>query len=108
MKDERHRKIKDEDIIRLHEEKKTDKEIADILGVSQSSVNYRRQRLGLKNNCHKIPPKFNEDIFYVLYEKRWSDKKIAVKMGLSAPAINYQRVKRGLKAFPRQKKLEDE
>ena len=105
MKDERHRKIKEEDIIKLHEEEKSDKEIATILGVSQGGINYRREKLGFENNCHKIPPKFNEDLFYVLYEKGWTDKQIAGRLDLTAPAINYQRVKRGLRSNEENKKV---
>lgn len=98
-------KIKDEDLIKLHKKGLTDREIAKTLGVSQSSVNYRIKKLGLVNNCNKIPPKFNEDLFYVLYKKGWTDKQIAVKLGLTVPAIHYQRCKRGLKSNEENKKI---
>jgi 5-bromo-4-chloroindolyl phosphate hydrolysis protein len=44
-------KIKDRDLVSLHDKGLSDKEIAAILGVTQAAINYRRKKLGLKNNC---------------------------------------------------------
>jgi len=78
-------KIGDEEIIELHKKGLTDREIASALGVSQSSVNYRRQRLGLKNNYHNKHKKFDEDKFLELYNLGYTDREIAEKMNLTAP-----------------------
>jgi len=90
-------KIGDEKIIELHKKGLTDREIGGVLGVSQSSVNYRRQRLGLENNYHK-KKKFDEDKFLELYNSGYTDREIAEKMNFTAPAINYRRAKLGLKS----------
>ncbi len=90
-------KIGDEEIMELHKKGLTDREIAEILGVSQSSVNYRRQRLGLENNYHK-KKKFDEEKFLELYNMGYTDREIAEKMNVTAPAINYRRTKLGLKS----------
>jgi len=91
-------KIGDEEIIELHKKGLTDREIASVLGVSQSSVNYRRQRLGLKNNYYNKHKKFDEDKFLELYNSGYTDREIAEKMGFTAPAINYRRVKLELRS----------
>lgn len=46
-------KIKDEQIIELYNTGLSNREIAEILKVTQSAINYRMQRLELKNNCWK-------------------------------------------------------
>jgi DNA-binding CsgD family transcriptional regulator len=91
-------KIGDGEIIELYDKRLTDKEIAEVLGVSQSSVNYRRQRLGLENNYHKRKKKFDEDKFLELYNSGYTDKEIAHRMDLTPPAIHYRRTKLGLKS----------
>lgn len=91
-------KIGDQEIIELHERGMTDREMADLLGVSQSSINYRRKRLGLENNCHKKRKKFDKEQFLELYHLGHTDKEIAEKMDLTAPAINYRRTSFGLKS----------
>ena len=91
-------KIGDEKIVELHKKGLTDREMADVLGVSQSSVNYRRQRLGLKNNYHEKKKKFDEDKFLELYHLGYTDREIAEKLNLTTPAINYRRVKLELKS----------
>ncbi len=85
--------ISDEKILKYHRDGLTDREMADIFGVSQSSVNYRRQKLGLKNNYHEREKKFDEDKFLELYNLGHPDNVIALKMNLTAPAINYRREK---------------
>ncbi|MCK4637046.1 MAG: response regulator transcription factor [Methanomicrobia archaeon] len=91
-------KIGDEKIVELHKKGLTDREMAEVLGVSQSSVNYRRQRLGLKNNYHEKKKKFDEDKFLELYHLGYTDREIAEKLKLTTPAINYRRVKLELKS----------
>ncbi len=91
-------KITDEEIIELHSRGLTDREIAEELEVSQSSVNYRRKRLGLENNYHKKEKKFDRETFLELYHQGYTDKEIAREMGLTPPAIHYRRTSLGLKS----------
>jgi predicted transcriptional regulator/DNA-binding HxlR family transcriptional regulator len=44
-------KISDSDLLRLHSQNLTNRQIADRLQVSQPAVHYRLQKLGLTNNC---------------------------------------------------------
>jgi predicted transcriptional regulator len=91
-------KIGDEEIIELHKKGATDREMAELLGVSQSSINYRRKRLGLENNYHKKRKKFTKEQFLELYHLGYTDKEIAKRMNLTAPAIHYRRTNLGLKS----------
>lgn len=91
-------KIADEEIIELHSRGLTDREIAKELEVSQSSVNYRRKRLGLENNYHKKEKKFERERFLELYHKGYTDKEIAREMNFTPPAIHYRRTSLGLKS----------
>jgi DNA-binding CsgD family transcriptional regulator len=46
-------KLSDHELLELYQQGLTNKEIADRMGIAQSSVHYRLEKLGLKNNCHK-------------------------------------------------------
>jgi DNA-binding Lrp family transcriptional regulator len=46
-------KLSDHELLELYQQGLTNKEIADRRGIAQSSVHYRLEKLGLKNNCHK-------------------------------------------------------
>ncbi|MEA1993525.1 MAG: helix-turn-helix domain-containing protein [Euryarchaeota archaeon] len=91
-------KIGDEEIIELHKKGLTDREIAEVLDVSQSSVNYRRKRLGLENNYHKKKKKFVMNEFLKLYNLGYTDREIAHRMDLTPPAIHYRRTKLELRS----------
>ncbi|MBU7031908.1 MAG: winged helix-turn-helix transcriptional regulator [Theionarchaea archaeon] len=46
-------KVSDHELLELYQQGLTNKEIADRMGMTQSSVYYRLEKLGLKNNCHQ-------------------------------------------------------
>jgi len=46
-------KFSDEELLELYQQGLTNREIAHELKVSQASVHYRLEKLGLTNNCHK-------------------------------------------------------
>jgi DNA-binding NarL/FixJ family response regulator len=46
-------KLSDHELLELYQQGLINKEIADRMGVAQSSVHYRLEKLGLKNNCHQ-------------------------------------------------------
>ncbi|MBU7009448.1 MAG: response regulator transcription factor [Theionarchaea archaeon] len=46
-------KFSDEELLELYQQGLTNREIARELKVSQASVHYRLEKLGLTNNCHQ-------------------------------------------------------
>ncbi len=49
------RKIAEDELLELYRQGKTNRHIAETLGVTQAAVYYRLQNLGLQNNCHCEP-----------------------------------------------------
>jgi orotate phosphoribosyltransferase-like protein len=47
------KKLSDHELLAFYQEGLTNNEIADKMGLAQSSVHYRLEKLGLKNNCHQ-------------------------------------------------------
>ena len=47
------KKLLDHELLELYQQRLTNKEIADKMGMAQSSVHYRLEKLGLINNCHQ-------------------------------------------------------
>ncbi|MBU7042101.1 MAG: winged helix-turn-helix transcriptional regulator [Theionarchaea archaeon] len=47
------KKLSDHELLELYQQGLTNKEIADKMGMAQSSVHYRLENHGLKNNCHQ-------------------------------------------------------
>jgi len=85
-------------IKRLHKKGLSDREIAKELNVSQQTVNYHRQRLGLTNNYWKRHKMFDEEKFLKLYYEGKTDREIGIIMGYTTAAIIYHRKKLGLKS----------
>lgn len=85
------KKIKDEDIIRLHKKGWTDRKIADELKVTQAAINYRRTKLGLKNNY--VERIFSDEKLVDLWNKGWTDREIAEELEVTPAAVNYRRVR---------------
>ncbi|HOP08741.1 MAG TPA: hypothetical protein PK718_01830 [Candidatus Methanofastidiosa archaeon] len=100
------RKFTDESLLELYKNGMTDKEIADELGVSQSAVNYRREKLGLPSNYKKdmIP----NDLVKDLNERGYTDKEIAERLGVSQSSVNYKRQRLGLTSNFKTGKLSDD
>ncbi|MCW3134482.1 MAG: helix-turn-helix domain-containing protein [Methanophagales archaeon] len=92
-------------IKRLHKKGLSDREIAEVLNVSQQTVNYHRQRLGLTNNYWKRHRVFNEKKFLKLYNEGKTDREIGIIMGYTTAAIIYHRKKLGLKSNEKENKI---
>lgn len=90
------RKFKDAQLRELHSMGLTDREIAIKLNVTQAAINYRREKLGLKNNY--IKHKFSDDDILKLHSKGLTDKEIAEKLNVTSAAVNYRRGRLELKS----------
>jgi len=86
---------------RLHRKGLSDREIAEVLNVSQQTVNYHRQRLGLTNNYWKRRKMFDEERFLKLYYEGKTDREIGIIMGYTTAAIIYHRKKLKLESNAR-------
>jgi orotate phosphoribosyltransferase-like protein len=79
-------KISDADLLRLHSQNLTNRQIADRLQVSQPAVHYRLQKLGLANNCCE-----DEDVeielVEILHEKGLTNLGMALVLKTNVPAI---------------------
>jgi DNA-binding NarL/FixJ family response regulator len=84
----------DDELLNLHRKGLTDAEIAEKLSVTQAAVNYRRVRLGLKNNYKRNT--FTDDELLKYYHMGFSDKEISLRLGVTAAAVNYRRGRLGL------------
>ncbi|MHC1604701.1 MAG: helix-turn-helix domain-containing protein [Candidatus Methanofastidiosia archaeon] len=82
-------KFDDKLFLKFYKKGLTDREIAEVLGVSQSTVNYRRERLGLKSNYRRKT--FSDKRFLELYNDGLIDKEIASILNVTSAAINYRR-----------------
>ncbi len=88
-------KFSNEQLLELHQEGLTDRQIADTLGVTQAAVNYRRQKMGLKNNYMK--KSFSDDELRNLYNQGSVDREIGEALGATQAAVNYRRQRLALK-----------
>ena len=89
-------KFSDEELLELHQKGLTDRRIAERLRVTQAAVNYRREKLGLKNNYKRDT--FSNDELLRLYTEGLNDQEISKALGVTQAAINYRRGKLGLKS----------
>jgi predicted transcriptional regulator len=89
-------KFSDEELIDLHQKGLTDREISEKLGVTQGAVNYRREKLRLKNNY--TPETFSNNDLLKLYHQGLSDREIGKALGVTQAAVNYRRGRLGLKS----------
>jgi predicted transcriptional regulator len=90
------RKFSDEELIELHQKGLTDREISEKLGVTQGAINYRREKLGLKNNYSRET--FSNDDLLKLYHEGLNDREIGKALGVTQAAVNYRRGRLGLKS----------
>jgi len=89
-------KFSDEELLELHRQGLTDREIAERLRVTQAAVNYRRQKLGLENNYK--PNTFSDDELRALHSQGLNDREISEALRVTQAAINYRRGKLGLQS----------
>jgi len=90
------RKFDDEILLDLHRQGLTDAQIAEELGVTQSAVNYRREKLGLKNNYRKHPTKIDPETILDLHSQGLTNSEIARKLHVSLPAIIHHTQRLGI------------
>ncbi|GAH47120.1 unnamed protein product, partial [marine sediment metagenome] len=91
-----HKRFTDQQLIDLHEKGLNDREKAEKLGVTPSSVSYRRRKLGLKGHDPKLL--FTDQQLIDLHEKGLNDQEKAEELCVSKPAVNYRRRRLGLEA----------
>lgn len=98
-KETRHR-IPDQDALRLWCEGKTDREIAEALGVTRNGVGHWRVRNGLPCNEDRCGPKpfWDAELARKLYDENATDSEIADAVGLSRQAIARWRKQNGLQS----------
>ena len=89
-------KISDEELLELHQKGLTDKQISKELGVTQAAVNYRREKLGLRNNYERST--FSDDELLTLYNQGLNDREISKALYVTQAAINYRRGRLGLES----------
>ena len=89
-------KFSDEELLELHQQGLTDREIAQNLGVTQAAVNYRREKLGLENNYE--PETFSNDELIKLHSQGYTDREISEALHVTQAAVNYRRGRLGLKS----------
>jgi len=100
------KKFSDDQLLELYNEGMTDREISIELGVSQSAVNYRREKLGLPSNYNKeaIP----DALIREYNEKGFTDREIADELGVSQASVNYRRQRLGLSSNFKKEKLPED
>jgi len=81
---------------RLHKRGKTDFEIALAMGRTKSSVQWRRTKIGLSNNCLSSWPQWEIDELIKRQKEGETDTEIALGMGKTEPAVRHRRTKIGL------------
>jgi DNA-binding NarL/FixJ family response regulator len=99
-------KIREDDLLRLYHKGHTDREIAEELCVSQSAVNYRREKLGLPSNIHANTD--TDDTIASMNAHGLTDKEIAEKLGITQSTVNYRRIRMGLASNYERKHFSDE
>ncbi len=99
-------KIREEDLVTLYSKGLTDREIAEELHVSQSAVNYRREKLGLPSNVPATTAV--DDTILTMNARGLTDKEIADKLGLTQSTVNYRRIRLGLASNYKRKHFSDE
>jgi len=99
-------KFSDTALLDLYKKGLTDRDIGLELGVSQSAVNYRREKLGLPSNY--INEKISNEDITSLNEKGYTDKEISKMLGVSQSSINYRRQKLGLASNYKKDKFSQE
>lgn len=82
-------KFSDEELLELHQKKLTDRQIGEMLDVTQAAVNYRREKLGLKNNYERDT--FTDDQLLELYDQGLNDREVSKALGVTQAAVNYRR-----------------
>ncbi|KYK37618.1 MAG: hypothetical protein HXS46_18390 [Theionarchaea archaeon] len=87
-------KISNDELLELHQQGLTDREIAERLRVTQAAVNYRRQKLGLKNNYERNT--FSDNQLRKLYNQGLNDREISEALRVTQAAVNYRRGRLGL------------
>ncbi|MBU7016488.1 MAG: hypothetical protein HXS44_03190 [Theionarchaea archaeon] len=90
------RKFSDEALLELYRKGLTDKQISEVLDVTQAAVNYRREKLGLTNNYERKT--FTDDELVALYSQGFTDREISEELGVTQAAINYRRGRLALKS----------
>lgn len=95
---ETERRIPDKEALRLWGEGKTDREIAEALGVTRSGVGNWRVRNGLPCNEDRCGPKtlWDMELARRLYDEDATDSEIADAVGLSRQAVARWRKQNGL------------
>ena len=99
-------KIREDDLIRLHSNGLTDRQMAEALNVSQSAINYRREKLGLPSNA-QTDSDVDERIT-AMNADGLTDKQIAETLGLTQSTVNYRRIRMGLASNYKRKHFSDE
>ena len=79
-------KFSDEELLELHQQGLTDREIAQNLGVTQAAVNYRREKLCLKNNYE--PETFSNDELIKLHRQGYTDREISEDLHVTQAEVN--------------------
>lgn len=90
------RKFSDEALLELYQKGLTDKQISEVLDVTQAAVNYRREKLGLTNNYERKT--FTDDELIALHNEGLTDREISEALGVTQAAINYRRGRLALKS----------
>jgi orotate phosphoribosyltransferase-like protein len=79
-------KISDADLLRLHSQNLTNRQIADRLQVSQPAVHYRLQKLGLANNCYE-DENVTIELVEILHEKGLTNLGMALVLKTNVPTV---------------------
>ncbi len=99
-------KIREDNLVELYRKGMTDREIAEVLHVSPSAVNYRREKLGLPSNVPATTAV--DDTIMTMNADGLTDKEIAVELGLTQSTVNYRRMRMGLASNYKRKHFSDE
>jgi hypothetical protein len=89
-------KARSEDIVRLHQEGLSVRQIADRLGVSKSAISLRMKALGLKSRGKSTSAEWNSrkaEVEYLYHVRRLSQEQIAAYYGVTQ-AVIYKVMKR--------------
>jgi len=92
-------KYSDEELKTLYEQKLTDGQIADIMGVHKSTICARRKVLGLKTHHRCKLTKFTDEEFIVFYEQELNDVEIAKILKVSVSAVCKRRLSLSLPCY---------
>ena len=88
-------KFSDKELLELYQQGLTNREIAHELNVSQASVHYRIEKLGLTNNCRKEQD-VNLQQVRILHGMGLTNVGIALVLKTSAAVISQHIKERGL------------